>query len=186
MTKLTNCSIMASAARGSYATAPRRSCGVRGWEGSERSRCQRPRRLPRPQLLLSEFCPAHQGERAPSPPPALQESPGLPASAGARVRGSARDVAVARRHAEGPPDPARLPATRDSGLSPRAAESGGGGGRWVGSGWRRWEEGGSNSRGKWRTVMKAEVIGGWWGNKIFFYGIDRHGGKFDRNNPNAK
>jgi hypothetical protein len=85
----------------------------------------------------------------PSPPRALQQSPGVPASAGARVVGSARELAAApraRRIRRG----CRRPEARDSRREPRnpAGRAASGRWRWVGSGSRRWEEGRSNSRGK--------------------------------------
>ena len=163
--------------RGSYAT-PLLSYGVVGWVGYKRSRRTRPRParlLPRSQLLLSEFRPAHPRERTRAHHGRYRNNPRDSQRAQARasdLRETPRELSSLPRG--GPAGSGAVAGDRGSGLSPRAAESGGEGGErdgkvgglLVGGGGGGGKRGGARgregaiSRGKWRTVMKAEVIGG--------------------------
>ena len=137
-----------------------------GYKRSRRTRPRPARLLPRSQLLLSEFRPAHPRER---------NNPRDSQRAQARasdLRETPRELSSLPRR--GPAGSGAVAGDRGSGLSPRAAESGGEGGErdgkvgglLVGGGGGGGKRGGARgregaiSRGKWRTVMKAEVIGG--------------------------
>lgn len=150
MTKLTNCSIMASAAC-RYNATPVGRMGL--WVGGLQALVSAP--AARPTLTAParplRIPPRPPARTHPSPPQPQQESPGERRRARricARRRRSSlpRRVPAGSGTVAGDPRLETLAASRGIRRGGRRAE----GGRWVGSGWRRWwgwEEGTSEREG---------------------------------------